>query len=64
MRDLDTKTQSKGIIETLREHIAELEDLEAAGAATLDTCETLVDLYELLDRLDQKLYERSFNKLH
>jgi hypothetical protein len=30
--DIDIRIASKGIIETLRERIAELEDLEASGA--------------------------------
>ena len=50
MMELDVKHRSKGIFETLRERIVELEDLEAMGAATPDTCEMLVDLHELLDR--------------
>jgi len=64
MIEIDMKTRSKGIIETLRERIAELEDLEAMGAATPDTCETLVDLYELLDKLDRKISERVGKNLH
>ena len=46
--DLDTKIPSKG---TLRERIAELEELEATGAATPSTCEAIVDLHEFLDAL-------------
>ncbi len=49
--DLDVKIPSKDLIETLREHIASLESLEASGVATPDTCEMLVDLHELLDKL-------------
>jgi len=41
----------KGIIETLREQVAELEHLEASGASTPDTHEELVDIHEFLDRL-------------
>ena len=41
----------KGIIETLREQLAELEHLEASGASTPDTHEELVDLHRVLDRL-------------
>ncbi len=41
----------KGIIETLRERVAELEHLEASGASTADTHEELVDIHEFLDRL-------------
>jgi hypothetical protein len=51
MMDLEVKIPSKKIIETLRERIAELEDLEATGAATPDTCEMLADLHVLLDKL-------------
>jgi hypothetical protein len=50
---------SKGIIETLREKLAELDDLEATGAGTPDTCEMLIDLHELLDKLDAMLLERA-----
>jgi hypothetical protein len=51
MMDLDAKIHSVELIEILRERIAELEDLEARGAATPDSCEMLVDLHELLDEL-------------
>jgi len=51
MMDLDAKIHSGELIETLRGRIAELEELEARGAATLDSCEMLVDLHELLDEL-------------
>lgn len=64
MMELDVKNRSKGIFETLREQIVELEDLEAIGAATPDTCEMLVDLYELLDRLDAMLLERIRKTTH
>jgi hypothetical protein len=61
---LDVKTPSKGFIETLRERLAELKDLEAAGTATPSTCEMLVDLQELLDKLDTMLLERARKTLH
>ena len=48
---LDTKIPSKGIIETLNDQITELESLEATGVANFDTCEMLVDLHNLLDRI-------------
>jgi hypothetical protein len=48
---LDGKISSKGIIETLSDQIAELESLEATGVANSDTCEMLVDLHNLLDKL-------------
>jgi hypothetical protein len=44
-------------LETLRHQIAELEGLEATGVATPDTCEMLIDLYNLMDRLDAMLLE-------
>jgi hypothetical protein len=62
--DLDVEILSKGIIETLRERLLELEDLESTGAATPDTCETLVDLQELLDKLDRKLAETASKTSH
>ncbi len=49
--DIDIRIASKGIIETLRERIAESEDLEASGASTPDTHEELVDLHEFLCKL-------------
>ena len=55
--DLDVKIPSKTIMETLRHQIAELESLEATGVATPDTCEMLVDLHDLMDRLDAMLLE-------
>jgi hypothetical protein len=48
--DIDIRIASKGIIETLRERIAELEDIEASGS-TPDTREELVDLHEFLRKL-------------
>jgi hypothetical protein len=58
MMDLDAKIHSVELIETLRERLAELEDLEESGAATADTCEMVVDLHELLDELYRMLSER------
>ncbi len=49
--DLDAKNHSVGLIETLRGRIAELEDLEARGVATLETYRLLADLHELLEGL-------------
>ena len=63
MRELDVEMPSQGLIETLRERIAELEDLEARGAATPDSCEMLVDLQELLDKL-QTMSEQAGRTLH
>lgn len=57
--DFDVRIHPKELIEALRERVAELEDLEASGAATPDTCEMLVDLYELLDKLDTMLLEHA-----
>jgi hypothetical protein len=64
MRELDVEIPSQGLIETLRERIAELEDLEARGAATPDSCEILVDLQELLDKLQTMLLEQAGRTLH
>jgi len=64
MRELDVEIPSQGLIETLRERIAELEDLEARGAATPDTCEMLVDLHELLDEIYRMLSEQAGRTLH
>jgi hypothetical protein len=49
--DIDIRIASKGIIETLRDRIAELKELEATGAATPDIREELVDLHAFLDKL-------------
>ena len=57
--NLDVKISSKGIIETLRAQIAELESLEASGVANADTCEMLVDFHDLLDKLYLILMEYS-----
>lgn len=57
--DLDVKIPSKGIIETVRERIVELEYLEAIGAATPDTSEMLVDLRELMAKFHTMLLERA-----
>jgi hypothetical protein len=62
--DLDAKIHSVELIETLRERLAELEDLEARGEATPETCELLVDLHELLDELYRMLSERAGKTSH
>jgi hypothetical protein len=64
MREFDVEIPSQGLIEILRERIAELEDLEARGAATPDTCEMLVDLHELLDEIYRMLSEQAGRTLH
>jgi len=51
MMDFYISAASKGIVETLRERLAELEHLEASGASTPDTHEELVDIHEFLSRL-------------
>jgi hypothetical protein len=51
MTELDVRVPSTAFIETLRRWLADLEYLEATGAATPDTCEVLVELHELLDKL-------------
>jgi len=50
---------SKAFIETLRGWLTELKHLEATGAATPDTCEMLVELHELLDKLYTMMLERA-----
>lgn len=64
MIGLDVKYLSKGLLETLRERLAELEDLEAAGAATPDTFEMLVELHEMLDELDRKMSKHAGKTTH
>jgi hypothetical protein len=55
--EIDIRIASKGIIETLRDRIAELEERQAIGEATSDTHEELADLHAFLD----KLYEISLD---
>jgi len=62
--NIDVKRPSTNLIETLRQRIAELEVLEASGAATPDTCEMLVDLQDLLDKLDRIMPGRVSNTSH
>jgi len=62
--DLYISVASKGIIETLRERVAELEHLEASGASTADTHEELVDIHEFLDRLYTMSLEHASTTLH
>lgn len=47
----DVGIASKGIIDSLRERIAELEHLDDRGASTPDTHEELVAICEFLDWL-------------
>jgi hypothetical protein len=64
MMDFFISVPPKGIIETLRERVAELEHLEASGASTPDTHEELVDLHEFLDRLYTMSLEHASETLH
>ena len=57
MMGLEVNYPSMGVIETLREWLAELQHLEATYG-TPDTCEMLIDLQELLDNLDTMFLER------
>ncbi len=58
--ELAVRDPSKAFIETLRRWLVELEHLEATGAATpADSCEMLVELYELLDKLYTMMLERA-----
>jgi hypothetical protein len=58
------RVASKGIIETLRERLAELEQLEDRGVSTHDTHEELVDIHEFLDRLYTISLEHASKALH
>ena len=64
MMDIDIRIGSKGIVETLRDRIAELEELEATGAATPDTGVELVDLHAFLGRLYTMSLERPSKSSH
>jgi hypothetical protein len=58
--ELDVRAApSKAFIETLRRWLAELEHLEATGSATPDSCEMLVELHELSDKLYAMMLERT-----
>jgi hypothetical protein len=61
--DRGVRIHSKDLIETLRKRIVELEDREARWAATPDTCEMLVELHELLDKLYTMMLERARQNL-
>jgi hypothetical protein len=61
--ELDVRIPTNEFIETLRGWLAELEHLEATGAATPDSCEVLVHLHELLDKLYTMILERSLKTL-
>ena len=49
----------KALSKLLADRIAELESLQATGVATPDTCEMLVDLHNLLDKLYAMLLEHA-----
>ena len=59
LMDSDIMVVSKGIIEILRERLAELEHLASA-----DTHEELVDIHEFLDRLYTIRLEHASKALH
>ena len=62
--ELDVRAApSKTFIETLRGWLTKLEHLEATGAATPDSCEMLVELHELLDKLYTMMLERARQNL-
>ena len=50
---------SRAFIETIRGWLIDLDHLEATGAATPDTCEVLVELHELLDKLYRTMENRA-----
>jgi hypothetical protein len=62
--ELDVEILPAGIFKSLREWLAELKDLEASGAGTPAICEMLVDLHELLDKLDTMLLEHPRKTSH
>jgi len=62
--DFFISVPSKGIIETLRERVAELEHLEAIRASTPDTHEELFDIHEFLDRLYAMALEHASKTSH
>jgi hypothetical protein len=64
MMDFFISVPSKGIIETLRERLAELEHLEASGTSTPDTHEELVDIHEFLGRFYTMSLAHASKTLH
>jgi len=64
MMDFFISVAPKGIIETLRERLAELEHLEAIRASTPDTHEELVDIHEFLERLYTMALEHASKTSH
>jgi hypothetical protein len=58
----DSRIASKGIVETLRERIVKLEEMERTGAGTPDTYDMLVSLQQMLDELYR--LERSHKQLN
>jgi hypothetical protein len=64
MMDFFISVASKGIIETLRERLAELEHLEVRGTSTPDTHEELVDIHEFLERLYAMALEHASKTSH
>jgi len=64
MMDFFISVPPKGIIETLRNRLAELEHLEASGTSTPDTHEELVDIHEFLDRLYSMSLKHASKTLH
>jgi len=64
MMDFFISVAPKGIIETLRERLAELEHLEVSGTSTPDTHEELVDIHEFLDRLYAMALEHASKTSH
>jgi hypothetical protein len=56
MRGTHDRSLPDDLVDILRDRLAELEDLEATGAGTPDTCEVLVAVCWLLAALDRKLH--------
>ncbi len=59
MMEIEVRVPSTAFIEKLRRWLADLEYLEATGAATPDSCAMLVELHELLDKLYTMMLERA-----
>jgi hypothetical protein len=55
MRETHDRSLADSLVDILRERLAELEDLEATGGGTPDTCEVLIAVRGLLAELESKL---------
>ena len=64
MRELDVRSLPGDLSKFFASGSQSLKHLEARGAATPDTCEMLVELHELLDKLQTMLSEQAGRTLH